>query len=640
LPSPRRLAALLLCLALVTAATGWARDWTVEREDGVAWLRAPDGRRFYSKGVNLVSGFEATEKNRNGVPLAEGIGFFWGARYPDPPSWRRHAKRRLLAWGFNTRGGWSDPSPTFGLPLTPDIELGRGAQLHWSDPFAPDARERTFAAARALLAPFAQDGKDEQLLGVFTDNEVGWWNSQLFRWYLARPPDNWTKKRLLTLLRARYGDSWERLLADFAPAGAASFAELEATGAALKLRPGGQGIALVNAFTQLAAARYYRLTRDAVQAARPGTLVLGDRLPLYYNQDAVLGMRGLVDVLSTNYNLDDADGWVAPWYFESLEALTQGLPVLVSEWFCAAHDNRSGNRNNGHLLSVPDQADRTRAAEAALRNFAALPNVLGTHWFQLYDEPFGGRADGEDYNFGLLDRFDQPYAELTAMFARVNPVLERIHATARFEDPAPTQRLRRAKGPRLNDAALTDWDKRGARLRGWAVQAPYAPFGDAHLAWSEAGLYLMHLAQNHLEPGFLDYAGEFPFSEAYQLNLSLDAGAGERRFRIVLSPSGSTRWRGVWELVPQAYVLTGKGLAPAKGTLVAQLPKPLPHIALEAFLPASALGVPALRAGQTLRLSLDVRGFFRERRMTFPGPAQDPFGPDAPVPTAPLLLEE
>ncbi|MEW5773087.1 MAG: hypothetical protein AB1916_06135 [Thermodesulfobacteriota bacterium] len=641
MPRPRRLTltvlGLTLALALLAAVPAGAGEWSVGREAGVAWFRAPDGTRFYSKGVNIVCGFKATDTTHNGTSLAGGPGFFWGNHYPDRDSWRREASRRLPAWGFNTRGGWSDPSPEFGLALAPDLELGRTARLHWFDPLAPGVPDRVAAAARELMAPHAGD---DLLMGVFTDNEAGWWSSQLFRWYLSRPPDNHTKQRLLDLLRTWYDGSWERLAADFVPAGISGFAGLEAAGAELKLRPGGRGIAVVNAFTRLLAAAYYRLVRDAVLAARPGALLLGDRLPLYFNQDAVLGMRDSVDAISTNYNVDTADGWVAPWFFEALEALGGGRPVLVSEWFCAARENRSGNLNNGHLLTVPGQADRVRAAETALRNFAAFPNVAGTHWFQLYDEPLGGRADGEDYNFGLVDRFDAPYEDLTAMFARVNPELDALHAAARFDDPTPTRAVRRAAALRLDDASVTDWDKRPTRLRGWAVLEPYQPFGDVHLAWSEAGLHLMHLAQNHLEPPFLDYAGEFPLSEAYRLFLSLDAGRGERRFCIALSPANSTQWANVWEITPRAYALDGDRAEPAPDLAVAQLAKPLPHIALEAFVPAAALGLPALRAGQSLRLGLDVRGFFRERRMTFPGPARDPFGPDGPIPTTSLLLED
>ncbi len=643
MPRPGRtpLCAWVLCaLALLAGAVpaAAAGAWTVAREDGVAWLHTPGGKRFYSKGVNIVAGFKPDDATRNGTLLSTGAGFYWANHYASAQAWRQDVDQKLAGWGFNTRGAWSDPAKDFSLALAPDLELGRLAQLHWFDPYAPDASERAAAKARELLAPYAGD---DRLLGVFTDNEAGWWNSQLFRWYLARPLDNGAKQRLLDLLRTWYGGSWKRLLADFVPDKAHSFADLEHAGASLRLRPGGRGMAVVNLFTRRMAATYYRLVHDAVKAVRPGVLVLGDRLPLYFNQDAVLGMRDWVDVISTNYNVDAPDGWVAPWYFEALDALGKGRPVLVSEWFCAGAQNRSGNTNNGHLLTVPDQAARVKTAEAALRNFAALPGVVGTHWFQLYDEPLGGRADGEDYDFGIIDRHNAPYAELGAMFAALNPDLEDIHAEARPADSAPSTTIHRARDQRLGDAAITDWDKARTRLRGWAVEKPYAPFGDVHLAWSPSGIYLLHLAQNHLEPSFLAYKGEFPLSEAYRMDLALDAGRGRHEFSIALTPTNSTRWANVWELTPRVFALH-PGQLPAATTsiLVQQLAAPLPHIALAAFIPAAALGVPALQAGQAVKLGLDVRGFFREKRMTVPGPARDPYGPDGPIPDTQLRLED
>lgn len=631
--------ALLAALALFVAGTVSAETggWSAGARDGVNWLFTPEGERFYSKGVNITAGFKADDVSRNGTKLKTGIGFYWGNHYTTLDAWRTASNRRLLDWGFNTRGGWSDESRSFDLALTPDIELGRMSKLHWFDPFAPVARERAFSRARELAAPTHRDPKR---IGFFSDNEVGWWNSQLFRWYLSDRPGNGGKDRLVELLRKHYHDSWEELTVDFVPVARNSFDELTQAGAELKLRPGGRGIAVVNAFTRLVCEQYYGLMHEAIKAAAPDALVLGDRLPLYYNQDAILALRGKVDVLSTNYNVDVGDGWVAPWYFESLDALAGGTPVLVSEWFFAAKENRSGNRNNGHLLTVADQAARQRGAAAAVKNFARFPNLVGTHWFQLYDEPLGGREDGEDYNFGLLDRFDVPYEGLTAMFSRVNRELNAMHEQARFDDPAPSTRIKRGAGLSLADNALEDWDKRSTRLRGWAVEKPYQPFGDVHLAWTEQGLWILHLAQNHLEPSFLDYQGGFPPSEAYRLDLAVDAGAGERRFLLSLSPERSALWKGEWQIKPKFYRLENGERQPLDAALVDQIVKPLPHIALEAFIPAELLGVERLAPGKPLRLGLDVRGFFREKRMTFPGPARDPFGPDETPSLRTLHLEE
>src|SRR5262249_37789724 len=143
------------------------------------------------------------------------------------------------------------------------------------------------------------------------------------------------------------------------------------------------------------------------------------------------------------------DGWIARYYFEGLRQLAS-RPVLVTEWFFAAHENQTGNLNrtglpktrrrdvdpsnnvdvSGHLMTVATQEARPRGAAPAARALAREPNVVGLPWFQLYDHPKGGRLDGEDYNFGLLDLHDRPYEMLTQTLARVNVGLPGLHARA------------------------------------------------------------------------------------------------------------------------------------------------------------------------------------------------------------------
>src|SRR5258706_4447309 len=81
-------------------------------------------------------------------------------------------------------------------------------------------------------------------------------------------------------------------------------------------------------------------------------------------------------------------------------------------------------------MTVQTQAERTRGAIAAARQFVSLPQLVGLHWFQYYDHPVGGRGDGEDYNFGLVDIHDQPYEELTEALSRTNPHLAMAHEAA------------------------------------------------------------------------------------------------------------------------------------------------------------------------------------------------------------------
>ncbi len=645
----RLLASILLTFLLaagsVAAQTSEvpSQGWTTMEADGVQWLRTPDGRPFFSKGVNIVSGAMETEKSR------QNQAYYWKNFYPSLDAWRKTVGSQLDGWGFNTRGGWSDPSPDMGLALTVDLELGRNAKFHWFDPFDPAMEATTLEWAKKLTAPYQND---PLLIGYYSDNEVGWWNSPLFTWYLKAGWENHTKRVLWQLLHDHYGGDWNLLLKDWVPQGGlGSFEELKRAGSQLKLRAGGEGIHLVDRFMALCAGHYYQLMSQAIRKAHPGALILGDRLPLYYHQDAVLAMRDNVDVISTNYNVDTPDGWIAPYYFEGLQRLT-GKPVLVTEFFFAAEENRSGNRNEtarkehpkpGHLMTVDTQAERAWGAAAALVNFARFPNIVGVHWFQYADEPLGGREDGEDYNMGLVDTANRPYEEVTDLFQRLNPVLEAYHEEGhprasllneniipvKAQNPAipsssagtPTI-LKPLHSIDVTDQSLVDWDKANTRLQGLQTPQPYVPFGDFHLCWKPEGLYLASIANTFVDPLFLDYKGEFPQAEAFQIHLQVEAEGGRlNHFVIYLIPEKNPALPDGFEINPQLYRQVENGpmeRMPIQGH-VQRLRKFLPHMAVEAFFPSDWLGIPALKDGMKLKMNITAASYYREMTMTWFG---------------------
>ncbi len=598
-------------LLAVQAAAG---QWGAGFENGRAWLVEPGGGRFYSLGVNTVNG---------GQEHPEGNGYYWKDFYAGMDEWAQDVERRLAGWGFNTRGGWSDPTTVMNMPLIPEIDLGRNARLHWFDPFAPDALAQTVETARRVTEKYREN---PEVMGYFTDNEVGWWNAPLFSWYLSNEWAIYTKQVLWRLLFEQYQGRWERLCADFVPGeGMGSFEDLKKGGARLKLRPGGHGIKVVAAFTRVCAGRYYELARAALREVDPDRLVMGDRLPLYYNQDAVLAARGRVDVLSTNYNVDEADGWVAPYYFEGLARLIDA-PVLITEYFFAAEENRSGNKNNGHLMHVATQDQRARGASAAQANFAAFPNVVGAHWFQYADEPTGGRCDGEDFNMGLVDIENRPYKRLVAAMGAVNATAATIHAQSRFDtvpdEDAPVYVRRVPRPADCADNSLLDWPEKAAtRLVGFTTKKPYVPFGDVHVAWSPEGLSLFNLAGNYADLFLLDYRGEFPLSETYQIHVILDVGGQTRHFAAHLLPRPHSRYEGRFELEPRLYEVgpDGRYTRLDAAGLMQALDKPLPHVAVELFFPARLLGLDRLSAGDRIGARIFVTSFYRELTMTYDG---------------------
>jgi hypothetical protein len=589
--------------------------WQVEKRSGVAWLVTPCGQRFLSLGVDVVDG------GASGRHLGREH-YDWRGHAHSLQDWADETRARLLKWGFNTAGAWSLPPPILKLPTTIDLELGRAAKFHWFDPFDPAMPARMNAIARELTAPYRNT---PYRIGYFSDNEVGWWGGALFLFYIAKPAANHTKQRLVALLRRSYGDDWLRFVADFVPpSGVDSWQALLDSTKVTRLRPGGAGVRVVRRWTYLVARRYYRLAAAAIHAADPAALYFGDRLPIYYDPAAIRAETPYVDAISTNYNVDSPEGWIAPYYFDGLRALTGGKPVLVSEWFYAARQNRTGNRNNGHLMTVDTQAERARGAAAAAAEFASLPDLVGLHWFQLYDYPLGGRADHEDYNFGLVDIRNRPYRRLVTALATANRALPAIHASAVTAVSAVPSLLRIPKAAiDFSHRSFIGWPKGTAKLPPLTASPGAVDFGEMMLSWSQKGLALATVGQDYCDPDLLHYRGAFPLSEAYRVELDVDAGAGPRRFTLYFTPPPNP----VGENPPMTPKLCrgaaathrGGDCPPVPGGETLYFGADQPRVAAEMRLPWSALGLSGPPANGKLTIEISATAWFRSRWMSLSG---------------------
>jgi hypothetical protein len=277
-------------------------------------------------------------------------------------------------------------------------------------------------------------------------------------------------------------------------------------------------------------------------------------------------------------------------------------------------------------MTVRTQAERARGVARAIGNFARFPNVVGTHWFQYYDHPLGGRADGEDYNMGLVDTAGRPYQEVTGVFRRLNPTLDDLHRRGHFpattDGQAAVAPIERARG-RINvsDGSLLDWTMDRTRLAGFRTRSPYVPFADVHVAWAPEGLYLASLASNYLDFDLLDSSTSFPLSETFQLHLVVEHQGRRRHFAVHLSPRPSERFLDRLVIEPRLYRYVADRPQRRLSTRgrVQQLDRPLPHIAFEAFFPARWLAAKRLEAGSTLRMNVALVSYYRERTMSWAG---------------------
>jgi hypothetical protein len=117
-------------------------------------------------------------------------------------------------------------------------------------------------------------------------------------------------------------------------------------------------------------------------------------------------------------------------------ARLSGRPVMIGEFHWGARDR--GLPSTG-LRAVASQADRGRAYRYYVEQGAALPDLVGAHYFQMNDQPVLGRYDGENFQIGLVDVCWTPYEELVTAARETHARLYQVAAgqCAPFADAPP-----------------------------------------------------------------------------------------------------------------------------------------------------------------------------------------------------------
>jgi hypothetical protein len=428
-------------------ATGFFR---VEKHRGKWWLVDPDGRLFFSHGVDCVRMLDTTPIEERAtwfedVPvdkpefkefLSKGhtlkghyagrspqcfsfaaanmkrkYGEDWTAAYADT------AHRRLRSWGLNTIANWSDAS-VFLMRRTPytDTLGSRGARMiegsegYWAK--FPDVFDASFrdGIRRAVEGKRTTSANDPWCLGYFSDNEMSWGDdTALALAALKSPPDQAAKKEFLADLKAKYSDV-ARLNAAWGTRHASWDALLESREAPDKQ----QAREDLTAFATKTAETYFRTVREAIKTVAPNQLYLGCRFA-WVNDLAAIAAGKFCDVVS--YNLYRRS--VADFKYPGGDK-----PLIIGEFHFGALDR--GVFHTG-LVPVENQAARAQTYRDYVLGAARHPLFVGTHWFQWKDEPTTGRVlDEENYQIGLLDVADTPYAETIAATRDVGTRLYRL----------------------------------------------------------------------------------------------------------------------------------------------------------------------------------------------------------------------
>ena len=391
-----------------------SRNFRVEKYAGKWWLVDPDGRLFWSHGVDCV-GFANT------TPVAGRAKFF--AEIPKESSGNHKvanwymanlkrkfganaevkaaafAHQRLSGWGLNTVASWSDENVTSldKTPYTKMLYIGSPSlapHLRLPDPYDPSFAT---SARRAFAAEWRTSGRDPWCIGYFIGNELEWRGGPDFiNEVLTAPAKQAGKQALVKLLQKRHATisdlnlawhtayaSWDSLLT-----------QTNHVDAALALPD-------FAAFNEELATLYYQTVQTELKRVLPEKLNLGSRFNTV-NSITVRAAARYCDVVSFNK------------YETSIRNLRLpddiDRPIIIGEFHFPAWDRSiAANAGCGRLSEVQRADGYWYYVSGALDN----PQIVGTHWFQYLDQPLTGRGDGENYAIGFVDVTDTPYDELT-----------------------------------------------------------------------------------------------------------------------------------------------------------------------------------------------------------------------------------
>jgi len=414
-------------------ATGF---FSVEKYQGKWWLVDPEGRLFWSHGIDCV-------RSHNTSPITDREHYFQNLPKPDSPfaefygagSWAPHGyykdhspyktydfsranllrkygqnweqafaevtHHRLKSWGMNTIANWSDSS-IYLMRKTPYVgtisfsaRRLEGSEGYWGkfyDVFDPSFRQ----ALRQRLA--GEEGKsagDPWCIGYFVNNELSWGDEvSLALAALISPYDQPAKKVFVSDLKAKY-KTVDKLNAAWGTTHATWDALLQSKEEPEKKKAWSD---LANFYSKTAET-YFGTIRDELKKVAPEQLYMGCRFA-WVNDRAARAAAKFCDIVSYNrYN-----------YSVEEHRPPDGIdkPTIIGEFHFGALDR--GMFHTG-LRKTANQSDRAAKYKSYVTGALRNPYIVGTHWFQYKDQATTGRGDGENYQIGFVDVCDRPYPE-------------------------------------------------------------------------------------------------------------------------------------------------------------------------------------------------------------------------------------
>lgn len=441
---------------VITSTRG--RYSTVDRGNGAWSLATPEGKLFYSLGVNEVLSGRATttqgrenyfawlpsstdsladhystQPNMNGVN-AKGFNFVeanlerkfgsgWLAAASDEMA------NRMNAWKFNTVGAGSSTLlyRRDGITFTYRAEIG-GSHKHFAVPFQHhgpmhDVFDPQFAVdtESTLANVLSTYGTYANLSGLFVDNELNWgdrtWGRNAYivpMGALSASSSQPVKTQFIDDLEAKYSTidalnaAWGTSFSSWAGMTATSYTPPTVLPSAMEQD--------FKNFLSHFADQYFKTVRAKLDKLNFKGLYLGCRFD-HFTPEVLAAAQKYCNVLSFNI-YGSTPSSVAP------EVKALDFPVMISEFGFGATDR---GRIGFELYQTFGEDQRVAAFNRYMTDAMTWKNLVGIHYYGYVDNPISGRfADDQNWTSGLVDVTDKPYPELTKAATQQNDTLMRL----------------------------------------------------------------------------------------------------------------------------------------------------------------------------------------------------------------------
>jgi hypothetical protein len=327
----------------------------------------------------------------------------------------------LKRMGFNGFGNWSmgETASTQNFPYVTPLGGGFNDTPKVFRDF-PDVWHRNWPAdVEAYASQLERYRGDRALIGYFLMNEPKWGFASFnpAEGMLMNADSCPARDELATYLKNQYADdaalsqAWGIEISFEAIASGQKFTEI----------PDGARADLA-AFSTRMAVKFFTDLSEACRRVDPHHLNLGVR---YYiiPPDWLVPAMSCLDVFSMNCYANTIPG-------DEIGKLNKviDLPVLIGEWHFGALD--VGLPMAG-ICRVANQTERGKAYRLYLENAASYPWCVGAHYFQLYDQPYLGRFDGENWNIGIIDSCHRVYEEFATAARASHEVIYEVASGSR-----------------------------------------------------------------------------------------------------------------------------------------------------------------------------------------------------------------